>query len=496
MRALRLRDELHDWRPPRRQADDIAPRAPLARAADIMVLSKSIHEFEAHRLYDASRALFIAACLLGAWAFWRRRRIDPFLLGFAACLFYFAPGLIGRIDVGYIPYHADIAPQAYGVMTVVVLITTAAAWCIDRVPIGTPLAVRVRYVPHVLLAITLGAATVSVFTVGQAYFCDKAAMLPSIDRWYYIAAYVAPLCFATAAAERAWAVLLAAAMALLADCVIGFRAGAAIALMATAMCYGAQCVGTPRLLLRFGLLVAVAAVLLMAVREVTVQAKYPLQALCARPAVEPAALPEFLDAAPRTRAGQPIVEHPPRPRFSANLLARLLGEPQVIQASLNEIVRREFTTGRAYLFDQLKSAIPGAALVFGIQPAEVRTFNLIYQPALFPTALSGMASNPWAQAYAAGGFGMVALFAAGYAAGLAVLTLLFRRTRASGQAMVGVMAAWWGFYAHRNDLLIQIGIMKMVVYIAAAALTLGWLLQRLTPAALPCRGATGEEGSG
>lgn len=34
---------------------------------------------------------FIATCLLGSWVFWRRRRIDPMLLGFVGCLFYFAP---------------------------------------------------------------------------------------------------------------------------------------------------------------------------------------------------------------------------------------------------------------------------------------------------------------------------------------------------------------------------------------------------------------------
>jgi hypothetical protein len=73
---------------------------------------------------------------------------------------------------------------------------------------------------------------------------------------------------------------------------------------------------------------------------------------------------------------------------------------------------------------------------------------------------------------------MVALFAAGYAVGLGILTVLFRSTRGTVQAVVAVLAGWWGFYSHRNDLMIEIGIIKAVLYSAAAALFVGWLLAR------------------
>jgi hypothetical protein len=74
---------------------------------------------------------FIALCLVGAWVFWRRRRIDPMLLGFASCVFYFAPALAGRIDKPLMGYSAIIAPDVYGVMIIVMLATIATAcWSI------------------------------------------------------------------------------------------------------------------------------------------------------------------------------------------------------------------------------------------------------------------------------------------------------------------------------------------------------------------------------
>ena len=47
------------------------------------------------------------------------------------------------------------------------------------------------------------------------------------------------------------------------------------------------------------------------------------------------------------------------------------------------------------------------------------------------------------------------------------------------QAIVAVLASWWGFYSQRNDLMTEIGIIKIAIYAAAAALLIGWLLGRI-----------------
>jgi hypothetical protein len=304
-------------------------------------------------------------------------------------------------------------------------------------------------------------------------------MLPSIDRWYYIAAYCAPLCFAAAAAERAWSILAFAAVALLVDSLIGFRAGLAIACMATALIYGEASLSAGWKSLAILMLAAlVAGLAFVGVREVMIQAKYPLQAYCVARAAEPVSLPGSPDALPRTRAGQPIVDEWPRRPPRTDLWVRMMGEPATIQATLNEVARHRLAVDHSHLIEQAKTAIPGAWAVFGIDVGAAVTFNLLFQPVLFPANVSGMANSPWAQAYASGGFPMVALFAAGYAVGLALLTLLFRSTRGAVQAVAAVLAGWWGFYSHRNDLMIEIGIIKAVLYSAAAALFVGWLLAR------------------
>ncbi len=424
---------------------------------------------------------FIAVCLVATWMFWRRKRIDPMLLGFVGCMFYFAPALSGHIEFRETNtvYIADVASGAYGVLIVVILVMIAAAWLVDRIAAGPALTLRTRYVPHVLLGMTLCAAVISAFTVGGAYFCVKQAMLLSIDHWYYIAAYSAPLCLATAVAERAWSVAIVAAAVLLLDSFIGFRAGPAIACMATAMIYGERVlsVGWKSLI---GLAVAtlVGSLLFVGVREVMIQAKYPLAALCVASAPEAVSIPAAPEALPRTQAGQPIAEAP-RPPPSLNLWLVMMAEPSLIQATLNEVVRQRLTVGGDHLIQQAKTAVPGAWLIFGIDVKAAVNFNLLSQPILFPSIVSGMASNPWAQAYATGGLPVVALFALGYTTGLGVLTMLFRMTHGALQAMVAVLAAWWGFYSHRNDLMTEVGIMKMVLYAAAAALIIGWLLGQL-----------------
>lgn len=411
--------------------------------------------------------VFIAACIGAALLFWHRKKIDPMLLGFAACLVYFSPGLRGRIELNSpgLIYDASIEMGAYWVMVVVVVITTAAAWCVDQIPSTARVIFPTRYVPHVLLTIAAAAGAVSLFTVGRAYFCDKAQLLPSLDRWYYLSAYALPLCVATAWTERRWIIFSAAVILLLADSLVGFYAGSAVALMATALLYGhARVAANRRALIVFGMAVLIGGLTFMLVRHLVSATQKPLRDLCV-PAMGVSAHPTALG----WRA--PLQSVLGSGKLFA--LAWLGSEPVVIQASLNEVVRRDFRTGSAYLVDQLKNVVPLANSLFGVEAVR---FNQLYQPALFPTALFGMANNPWAQAYAAGGYAMVALFSAVYAAGLAVLTLLLRVTAGAPQASIAVLAAWWGFYAHRNDVLIEIGIIKFVLYIVVTALLAGWLL--------------------
>ena len=64
---------------------------------------------------------------------------------------------------------------------------------------------------------------------------------------------------------------------------------------------------------------------------------------------------------------------------------------------------------------------------------------------------------------------MVAVFAVGNALVAAMLTLLYYKTTGALRAGVAVIAACFCFYFHRNDLYIEMILIKHVVYIFGAA---------------------------
>ena len=171
-------------------------------------------------------------------------------------------------------------------------------------------------------------------------------------------------------------------------------------------------------------------------------------------------------------------------------------EPMVTQSILNEVVKRDFRTSPHRVIDQALSGVPGGKSIFGIDVSNVEPFNSEFQPALFPKATFGMANNPWAQAFAAGGFALVFAFALAYALALALLAEISSRVSPIVGALAGVLAAWWGFYGHRNDVLTQVGIMKMTVYLGlvAFAINLAWgalVKYRLVPRLLTRSPAVG-----
>jgi hypothetical protein len=147
----------------------------------------------------------------------------------------------------------------------------------------------------------------------------------------------------------------------------------------------------------------------------------------------------------------------------------------VTQAILNEVARTGFSTEAGYLIDQLSAGVPLGESLFGIDSRKIVSFDTMFQKKLFPSVAFSMANNPWAQALAAGGLWMVGIFAVAFTSLLVALNVLFRATSGAVRGGVAVTAAWIGFYFHRNDLFIEIVLLKHVVYIFAGALVIAWL---------------------
>ena len=277
---------------------------------------------------------------------------------------------------------------------------------------------------------------------------------------------------------------------LLADIYAGFRTGVAISLLAIVMLSGEYLSGGWRTAVRFSLAALLLGTLVFSARHLLPPAKYAAASYCeTRLAQDRAA------GTPSVQADKiPTAPGPTTMQFLGNYLDKYLNEPSpsysqpgfhlpafiarsepfVIQAMLNEVVRKDFRTDADYLVAQLLAGLPLGERLFGIDSNSVSSFNSRAQPVLFPEVTFGMANSPWAQAYAAGGLSMVAMFSLVYAAALGGLTLLFRRTEGALKAGIAVTAVWIGFYFHRNDILVEVVYLKHVIYIFCASLVVAW----------------------
>lgn len=440
---------------------------------------------------------YVLLVVLTVTFFLWRKRFDALFVGAIATIVYFLPALFGSIqfpyggDAGY--YMSPIVPGAYVAMLLVLSTLVMVTFCYDRVVQNALVRATVsdRWVPEILCAVMIAALIVSIATIGKGYLCiEKTDMLARINYWYYAASYTAPLAFVSALAARKWWIVAVAGAMLFGDLFIGFRGASAVAFIGVCLLYGRALFGAWRTRIGFIVAVGAVAVALFVVKQLAWNIKYTVSVACpALPVAAQGALGGAVTAA-QVAAAETALSAAPTEIHIANLAntAKMLGsenvyldalrysEPMVIAAILNETVRRGFTIPLRDVVDQSLSGVPGGKSLFGIDVSGVPLFSARYRPVLFPRVTFGMASNPWAQAYAAGGFALVFVFALVYASCLAAFAAAMRALPPVTGALVAVAVGWWGFYVHRNDVLTEVGIMKMTIYIAALAVLISFVV--------------------
>lgn len=446
-----------------------------------------------------AQAAFILAALFAALFFARRKKIDPLAVAFGSSLLYFVPAFFGEARFSYGQdlgeFSQSLVPAAYATMGIVLAALVTGAAVVDRIAWqGTWIANFQSKVPSVLLAFAIIATGVSISHTGVYYLClDKTITLEKLDPWYSYAALSAPFLIATAYVLRQRFIVLIGCVFLIADLYAGFRTVAGITLLALVMLSGARLFQGWKSGTIFVLVAALTGAALFMAKALIVPAKHATGSYC-----EAQLILDSNSATPTDRikaASNPLrmttqeyfsgtATNMTQSRFYLAVFVTQ-AEPFVIQATLNEVIKQNFQTGAKYLVGQILSGLPFGASLFGVDSSSVTTFSSRAQPVLFPNVSFGMANNPWAQAYAAGGLWMVAAFALGYATILGGLTLMFRKTEGALKAGVAVIAVWVGFYFHRNDLFIEIGYLKHVVYIFAIALLVAYTLQRAKLSAGP-----------
>ena len=440
---------------------------------------------------------YISLVVLTVAFFLWRRRFDALFVGAMATIIYFLPALFGSIqfpygaDAGF--YMSPIVPGAYVAMLVVVATLSVVTVVHDRLALRAlgRATVPDRWVPEILCAVMMVSCVASIATIGKGYLCvEKTDMLARINYWYYVASYSAPLALVTAMAARKWWIVALASAMLMGDLFIGFRGASAVAFLGVCLLYGRALFGGWRKRIAFIVAVGVVACALFVVKQLAWNIKYTVSVACsALPVTARAAVGGEVSTAQKAAvetalAASPTEIHLDHLAHTAKMLgegnvyldALRYSEPMVIGAILNETARRGFTIPMRDVVDQALLGVPGGKSLFQIDVSSVPLFSARFRPVLFPHVTFGMASNPWAQAYAAGGLALVFVFALVYASCLAVFAAAMGALPPVSGALVAVAVGWWGFYVHRNDVLTEVGIMKMTIYIAALAVLISFVV--------------------
>lgn len=430
-------------------------------------------------------------------------------LAFGSSAVYFIPGILGFSQFAYGRglggYSQPIVPGAYVSMAMVVVAVTAATLLIDRVPVRHQAHIGSEAtIPTVLLAFLLVSGAVSVYNVGVHYLClDKEIVLSRIGRSYNFTSLSVPFCIVTAYSLRQWWIVALGVICLCGDLYVGFRTTSAITFLALVMLTGHWGFTDWKRSAAFFAILILCGAGFVTIKHLNRSIKHATVSYCdaqiirdhqivlgrtANTADKAPAAPTGSDRGVEAREQfNAAAKNSFRPDYNFPVFVTQT-EPFVIQAMLNEVVRKDFRTDGSYLIPQLLAGLPLATSLFGIDSGDLKTFNAMAQPVLFPRVLFGMANNPWAQAYAAGGQAMVAVFALCYALFAAMLTLLYHSTTRALKAGVAVIASWFCFYFHRNDLLFEVVLIKHVVYIFGASVLIAgtweWMRTCWTTAAL------------
>jgi hypothetical protein len=402
-------------------------------------------------------ATFTGVAVIGVCYFaFAKRRFDFFALAYFSALIYFLPGFFGTTSfhVQGMWNDSPIHPEAYAVMTAVIVSIVGCAFMVDLSSAQSPSNRSWRVIlPGESIAIwfiaffaLIGLAGV-ISTAGDKLLSpDKVEMMEVLGRWhilYYIASAIG---FAVAVHQSRHLLAVCFLAFLLLELYLGFRSPLAVGVL-SAVTLMLNNNGRPTRLMghwRLGLAILLIGVALFAYKHVMAAVKAGLWDL--------------------------VIERLTSPEAYAFFITQ--SEPFATQHILNEVITHGFRTPADHLLTALYQL-----LVFAPElGARAPLFNDYFQPALFPEVDYGLASNIWAQMWSAGDWPLLLAFLVIFNAGLlAGNATLFLRNPFLRPALTPIFV-YWAFYIHRNDLSYLINLEKRILIVTAVAATLAALL--------------------
>ncbi len=394
----------------------------------------------------------------------RARRFDVLTVGFFAAAIYFLPGFFGfvqhPIDFSVL-VHDELIDPTYAVMTLVLGMIVLAAVVHDSLVMSVPYGIHMEgtaSTPVWALLIGIAGLVMTLLTTGAALMnSDKVTVLAAMNRWCVLWEVGASVAAVMAFQRRQYAVFAAAFLLLLFDVFVGMRVYFAltmVAVMILALWRG----GRRRLLFRKKPLMAAAFFMLFIFfyKQLLIPVKMGAWDL--------------------------VVENLHNESFYTEVVT--LSEPFVTQAILNEVIKADYHVGLSHF------ASIGYQFVFMAPSlgADAVSFNDLFQPKLFPGSLwMGMANNVWAEMWSSGGWTLLGVFIVFHAGVLIMLSRALWIRHPDIRAVLALLSSYWAFYIHRNDLFIELNMMKRVVVISLAAMILAWLSHRMLRRVSPPR---------
>jgi hypothetical protein len=405
--------------------------------------------------------LLILAFVIGfSYFVFARRRLDTFTVAFASAALYFLPGFVGYTLTPTTPERpvklpVALDPETTGIMLFVLLSMVVSATVWDLVDLRRPApGWRIRCtgaVSYVAAALGVLGLLWTIGETGPALFSsDKGVVIEVVSRGHLLWEVGAALAVIFAYAFRQWWLLTLGMVLLLVDLWIGFRYAFAMAFISLA--WLAMLRAKP---FRIGSLPRryFAAVLLGGLAIVSYQnLKEPLRQ------------GDWSEVS--RRLSSPVW-------YAAGVMT---SEPFTTQTVLNEIVRRDFRTDT----DHLWSASHHLIVFSPSLGAEAVRFNDLQQSALFPHVDHGLANNIWGQMWSATGWTGLVIFVVIYNLVLAAGARIVRCEDPITRGGAILLFAYWCFYIHRNELLVQVGYMKQVFLAWVACVVVAMLLVNAT----------------
>lgn len=415
------------------------------------------------------RWVLVAIVAVGSLYFMLKRRpADAYTIAFFSAVLYFLPGIVGFTlspvtPASPVKLPMEVVPEAQAIMATVLGSILAFAALYDAL-IGSPKSHSWRLEDSALsTTIALGLSCVGVALAwyesdGAVFSPDKRVVIGAVGSGHVLWEMCASMAAVLAFAHRQWRLLLVATALLMLDVYVGFRFAFAISFVACAWLWLVDR-GPGRLAslpARYLFFLFLGGVFIFSYQNLK----------------EPIRNADWAEAG--NRLANPLWY----------LQGVMTSEPFTTQTVLNEVVRNDFKSGT----DHLWSATQHLFVFTPALGAEASRFNDQYQPALFPAVDHGLANNIWAQMWSAGGWPLLVAFVAVYVATLGLGSRLVAAGDPAIRGGAALFMAYWAFYIHRNELLVQVGLQKQMLLVwvlcVVAGIVMGRAFRTVRPAGL------------